>query len=121
MLAPELNFLHPDRPRLHVWPIAVHGQDADSSQVLLLADLFEGARRATCIEPPDHCTFSPSYALRFHSTKEPLDMLISSDCMRWCFLRGEGKVGEYGPRVSEVGDSLRVLLSRLFPGLTGPE
>jgi len=117
LLAPELNFLHRDKPRLHVWPIVTRGHDADSSQRAALLHLLGRARRDPCPIPPEHCGFDPTYGLRFHDASAPLDMLVSSDCTCWCFLRGEESEGGYHSGSPADGDSLRALIRHLFPNL----
>ena len=114
VLAPELNFLHPDRPRFHVWPIVARGRDLDSSQVSALAGLLDATRVGARGETGRHASFVPAYGLRFHGKGRTLDMLLSPDCARWYFLYGEEDAGEYAPRTSAAADSLHALMKALF-------
>lgn len=121
LLAAPLNFLHRDRPRFHSWFIVAHGGALDSSGVAALAPLLGGAvadRQPATSEP---CPFNPDYALRFHGQGAPMDMLISSDYGRWCFLRGGTREGSYLVESAAVRDSLGALIHRLFPRLEPTE
>ena len=119
LLAPELNFLHRDRPRLHSWPIVAHGKDADSSDVATLLSILEEATGDRCRHAPSHCSFDPAFGLRFRDTAPPVDVLVSFDCTRLCFMCGEVTKGEYGPSTSCDRDSLRAIFAGLFPHLRG--
>lgn len=117
LLAPELNFLHRDRPRFHSWFVVTRGSDLDSSGVRAVTSLLDSATPDRYPATSELCGFSPAYALRFHSQGAPLDMLISSNYARWCFLRDGTREGSYSADAGMVRDSLGVLIHRLFPNL----
>ncbi len=117
LLAAELNFLHKDKPRFHSWFIVARGGEVDSAGVARLTSLLASAipdRHATTSEL---CPFSPAYGLRFHNQGAPMDMLISSNHARWCFLRSGTREGSYSAEEGAVRDSLGALIHRLFPNL----
>lgn len=117
LLAPELNFLNPGTPRIHSWPIVARGGALDSTQVVLLLSILGRATPEHDIEPPAHCGFDPSFGLRFHGGADPLDLLISSDYSRLCLLQRENAGGIYCPDAPELRDSMKALISDLFPNL----
>lgn len=81
-----------------------------------LIPIIKRAQDADCgVRERDECEFAPKFAIRFHATGTPLDLLVSRDCSHFSFVRGRWNASHW---ISDGrGDYLRDANGRPLPGL----